>query len=438
MDKWLNKFKKCNIFFLAPDVKRGLGLEDILPNYHIICSYFDPIIPIVRQQGGKIFCLEEIDPINAQEINNSGKLLEHKQVIDYIKRHSIDTPWIMYFKPSIKLDLLIEKYSFLSLGNTAQQNEFFENKINFFRVCQKKLAKYLIPSEIGIFEQMNFSSLVKKLKLPLVVQFGHGWAGKTTFIIKNENNFIKLRDKYKKTKIKVSSYIDGITVLNNCCRYRKKILISPCAVQINGIASLYPKESVTCGRQWPVKFLDKKQIKTINKISQSLGDLLIDKNFRGFFGVDFIIDKKSGRVFISEMNARLTASAPFYTRLERGKGLLPLLAYHLASFLQISIPINDNRQTDIFGSQIIFRTKLSKKLDRLFDYGVYKKKKNRLYFLRSDYYPEKLADGEFILIKRNKKMPPKNEEELARIETKKEVLENPSRLEFWINDLIRS
>jgi len=64
-----------SIFFVSPDVKRGMGLEDVLPHYHIVCTYFDPLIPILRRQGARIFCLEEVDPRKSLETNNTGKLL---------------------------------------------------------------------------------------------------------------------------------------------------------------------------------------------------------------------------------------------------------------------------------------------------------------------------------------------------------------------------
>ena len=51
---WRNKFD-TPIFFVTPDVKRGLGLEDVFPDFHIIVSVWDELIPVLRRKGVSIF-----------------------------------------------------------------------------------------------------------------------------------------------------------------------------------------------------------------------------------------------------------------------------------------------------------------------------------------------------------------------------------------------
>ena len=47
------------IFFVTPDPHWGIGLEDIIPNYHIVCLDNSPVVPLLRVSGVNIFCLEE-------------------------------------------------------------------------------------------------------------------------------------------------------------------------------------------------------------------------------------------------------------------------------------------------------------------------------------------------------------------------------------------
>ena len=94
-ENWWNKFSKDEIFFVSPDVKRGIGLVEVLPNYHLICTYDDPVIAILRKNGAKIFCLEEKIYDEAYRFNNSGKLLEHPQVVSYIRSQAKSRPQIM-------------------------------------------------------------------------------------------------------------------------------------------------------------------------------------------------------------------------------------------------------------------------------------------------------------------------------------------------------
>lgn len=427
MSDWQKYFKGDNIFFITPDVKRGLGFTGVLPNYHIICSEFDPIIPILRKQQAKIFCLEENKGIDIGKIRNSGKLLETSQVLDYIRDNSNDTPKIMYFKPSLKLDLLISRYGFLPIGNNAKLNEMYEDKINFYMLGKQFLPSYLIPGVAGILGDLEYLDLYHKFGLPFVLQFGHGWAGKTTFFIRSEKEFDSLSEKFPFTKVKISKFIDGFTILNNCCIYNDQVFISSPAVQIDGITPLGGKPGVTCGRQWPAKFIDKKQIGEIKKISQTVGKFMTAGGFKGFFGVDFLVEEKTGKVYLSEVNARMTASSAFFTLIETGLSSIPLLAYHAAQFLGKSISERFEENYNLAGSQIIFRKPfdLSKSGNNLF--GVFKKENGKLVLVRREYYPQNLGEDEYIFMGRKEKTG-RTVDEFARIETRNEVLDAPRKL----------
>lgn len=429
---WKKYLENEDIFFVTPDVKKGVGFAGILPRYHIICSHFDPLIPILREQGANIYCLSEAG--NKSLINNSAKLLETKEVKDYIIASAKTIPKILFFKPSLKLELLISELGFVQLGNTAQLNESFENKLNLPDLLFDKNSSDLLPSRIDILNKLTFKNLVNEYNLPFIVQFGHGWAGKTTFFISNEKDFTGLSVEYPFTRVKVTKYTEGFTVLNNCCIIQDKILVSPPAVQIDGIEKLCTKKQITCGRQWPAAFLDRQQIENVNRLSQIIGQTIKQKGYKGYFGLDFLIENKSGKVYVSEINARLTASSAFYTRLELGNDQIPLMAYHIGSFLNLDMPFNNQLEPDIQGSQIILKNKNYKiNLDQ--NPGIYKiDSDNQAEFQRSGYSPENLSQDEFIYFKKDVRS--NDDDELARIETKEEVLEKPHQLAAWINSIL--
>lgn len=430
---WEKYFENEDIFFVTPDVKRGLGFAGILPNYHIICIDFDPIIPVLHKQGANIFCLEEQNS-TSDEIRNSAKLLENIQVLDYIRSNSRTKPKIMYFKPSVKLDILIEKNGFIPIGNNAKINEIFEDKVSFNQLTQKELSPYLIPAVIGVLGELNYRQLTEKLGGIFVVQFGHGWAGKTTFIISQEKEFADLKEQFAFTKVKTGKFIRGFTVLNNCCIYQGKIFVSQPAIQIDRVAQLSDKPTVTCGRQWPVKFIDNKQIETIKKISEKVGNLMHKNGFAGFFGIDFLVEEATGKIYLSEVNPRLTASSAFFTLLEEASGNIPLLVYHLASFLGKTLPL-PKETSSIIGSQIILRKPYHTNNWEHRQFGVFKIENGKSVFVRENYYPAKLQKDECIFMGR--KIEKKHvDDEFARIETKSESLEKPGKLVKWLRDLI--
>ena len=180
-------FNNIPIFYISPDIKRALGLELVLPNYYIVCSFYNPLVDMVRKRGGKVFCLEESEKDAVYQIKNSGQLLGHPKVLEFIQNKSKgQTPGILAFKPNLKIDILCSQYGFKKLINSSEINEKFENKINFFEITKKYFPDFHLKGTVGNLGDLNFKVMEKELSLPFVVQFGHGWAGKTTFFIKNE------------------------------------------------------------------------------------------------------------------------------------------------------------------------------------------------------------------------------------------------------------
>lgn len=436
MDKYLAKISDKKIFFISPDVKRGLGLECRLPNYHIICSYYDPLIGVLRNQGANIFCLEEHVKRPIEKYTNSGKLLENEWVTKYLHKNSEGQPYILTFKPNLKLEIICQKNKYHLLNNKSEIAEVFENKISFYRLCRKHFPQYCVTSIIGVLGELDFVTLVKKLRLPFVIQFSHGWAGKTTFIIKKEQDFLSLRVRFGQTQVKASQLIRGFTVLNNAAIYGKKIFVSPPALQLSGISELYEKPFVTCGRQWPVKYLTRQQTDTVKRITEKIGELMKSYGYRGYYGLDFLVDKSDGRIYLTEDNARFTASTPFWTKLEIGYSQIPLIYYHLAEFLGYHLPVNYGIENEITGSQIIFRDKRHQpRFGNKVDFGVYRNKENTWELVGKNYQPEKLAQDEIIFMKKNY-LGKLEDIEYSRIECREEVTADYNQLQDWVLRLL--
>lgn len=434
MNKWNDIFHGENIFFVTPEINRAIYFDHLITDYWIVCSYFDPIIPVLRKQGNKIFCLQEELGERFSPIDNTGKLLENPLVLEYIKKISKRTPSIFYFKPSLKIDILLKQLGFNKIGNDHKLNEKFENKILAYNFLAKYFPDVNIEGETNTFANLDFQDAVKKYSLPFVLQFSHGWAGKTTYFIQSEKQFQSLQKKFPQTKVKVTKYIKGFTVLNNCCLFQQFVFVSPPAIQINGIDRLCTNPAVTCGRQWPAEFLSRFQIEAIYDISQKIGKAMREGGYIGFFGIDFLVEEQTRKIYISEINARLTASSSFYTRLEMGIGITPLIIYHMAGFLGLPVDLPRTSNQDIEGSQISLRKSSSLNVFKDTAFGVFEEN-NGIKKVDNTYYPEHLVSKQLIYIK-NHPGKMSSTAELARIETKEKVLKDTNKLADWIAELI--
>ncbi|OGM24917.1 hypothetical protein A3D00_00250 [Candidatus Woesebacteria bacterium RIFCSPHIGHO2_02_FULL_38_9] len=339
---------KDPIFYVTPDPERAVGPEAFLDNYHIICFDDKQIVDLLRQRGVKIFSLAREIKKNHSFLRNAGKMLYHPLVQDYIERNSHSKkPGIIYFKPSYKIDFICQKKGYLQIGNTARLNRLFEDKVKFY--VMSKRNNWSVPNgKIGKLKNLKFD-------YPYVVQFGRGWAGTTTFFIRNDDERQNLVNKWGEKRVKISKKIDGFTYLNNACVTNNKILVSDPAIQLPQLPNSKGNPTATYGRQWPATGLTKTQSDLINKITREVGKTMKTAGYKGWFGLDFLADIKTGEIYLSENNARLTASASFYTQMEIKSGVKnPLFLYHIAEFLGINLK-KDWKQSSFEASQIVLR-----------------------------------------------------------------------------------
>lgn len=290
---------------------------------------------------------------------NSGRLLSDKKVIEYIYKKSQKnslTPVIVPFKPSAKIDFLCKKNNWINASNSAPINRFLEDKIKFAKLCQKyKLPS--IPFSIDSFSQKNFLKYQKKYGPKLVLQTHFGWAGNSTF---SADSWEDIKEKISSNvTVKYSPFVkSSYSLLNNCCQTKFGLIQSPPALQYTGISPYTQNPFTTVGRQWP-SFAPTKIINKINKISQNFSKILKEINYKGFFGLDFLIDKN--QVFLLECNPRLTASFGFYTQLELDQKITPLFYFHLAEFLKLDYSINLKQEQSRFSNKKIIGSELTPK-----------------------------------------------------------------------------
>ena len=335
------------------DFYQGLPGSYIFDDFHIVTHRYNRHIDKLKDLTN-IFCLEE----KTNNIpKNTGHLLANKFVQNYITKNSKKTPLIIYFKPSLKIDLLGKKMGYKLAGNLSQMTKTLENKILFTKIVEKhNLA--LMPKSKIYSKPHNLNLIENDFSYPFILQYEMGWAGKSSYII---NNKFELEEKISKlsSSIKISQLLPGITLTNNCViTNNNKVIQSRPAFQITGNPSLTNKKLSTCGRSWSEE-INEKVYEKIKIITQRVGDYLISINYKGFFGLDFQLAK--GKIYLLEINPRLTASYPFYTFLELSENLIPMFAYHVASFIDLNLP--SYKEVQIQGSEIIQRNIKNKTIE---------------------------------------------------------------------------
>lgn len=340
-----------DFYFLVVDNFLDINIQEYLPNFYQIYAY--------QKEGihARDFCLESTGEKITEK--NTGRLISHPKVIEFIKNNSLTTGnkvAIVPFKPSAKLDLICQKNNWLNISNPTQLNRNLEDKIKFTQFCTNHNLP-IVPSKIITLSEKEFIKTQKEFGDKLVLQTHFGWAGNSTHFATKWND---IKDKIAfGTITKISPFIEGYSLLNNCCLTNSGLIQSPPALQYTGLPEFTQNPFTTVGRQWPCLASESIQEK-IKTISEKFGSLISGLNYKGFFGLDFLIDQNNN-VYLLECNPRLTASFAFYTNIEIHNNVVPLFFFHLLEFLNLKYPLDIKKEQARFYNQNLIGSEITKK-----------------------------------------------------------------------------
>lgn len=338
-----------NFFFLVVDKFLDINLPQ-LPNFHNL--YRENL-----------------------EIKNSGFLLTQPEIQTQIK--NFPNPVIIPFKPSAKIEHLCQQNKWILGCNPASTNRSLEDKVKFFEMCQQNNLP-VVPGFVAKFTEKSFLEAQNQFGKSLVLQTHFGWAGNSTYHFNNYDNAKNIIP--SETITKFSPYLEGYSLLNNCCLTYQGLIQSPPALQYTGLKKLTQNPFATVGRQWPSLAVPEIQEK-IRQITADFSKKILEPiKYRGFFGLDFIIN--NNQVYLLECNPRLTASFAFYTQIELKNNLTPLFYYHLAEFINLPYPIDiDEEQKrfynqNIIGSEITLRDNKGVTIKKYNDFTIFSPQTN--------------------------------------------------------------
>ncbi|HNT29875.1 MAG TPA: ATP-grasp domain-containing protein, partial [bacterium] len=328
------------VIYVVPDPNWALGLEDLLPNYHIVCYDRSWSVDYLEAQGVSLFCWEEEggDP----EVKRSASgLLREKRVQDFITSVAGDAqPHILVFKTSPAVEIACAQLGYRLLAAPSELNRRFEDKACLYSVLDR-LPEARIPGMVGRMGEFDYAIVAKTLGERSVVQFARGFAGSSTVFLQAADDFFSFQKEYSDRFVKLSRFIDGTSLTINGCVTSSGSAISPYFYQIIGQAAYNAYPGGTSGNDYAYDFGFSASVDAaIYDLTDRFGSLLQDNGYRGIFGLDLVVERDSGQVYIIECNARLVASIPVYTKLQLIADEIPLLLLHICALLDIQCDLD--------------------------------------------------------------------------------------------------
>jgi hypothetical protein len=168
----------------------------------------------------------------------------------------------------------------------------------------------------------------------LVVQLPHGDSGNTTFFISDERAFQLHAERIAAhTRVKIMRRIRCQQLTLEACVTRHGTLVGPLETELVGCAELTPYSGGWCGNEvlaaHESTLLAPELRQQAQQATVAMGAQLQQAGYRGCFGLDFLLDQDTRRLYLGEMNPRLTGATPLTNQAMLEADNLPLVLFHL-------------------------------------------------------------------------------------------------------------
>ncbi len=454
--KSLNEVKA--FFALRPRYVIGIGVnavrragpERFLNKYIVAALRKNSEDALLEKEGLSIFSVQGTTKTGLRKVAkmswNSEAVVSSREFKRFLEELSRPTAWLVY-EPSESIRKMAKKFGAKLIAPRVELYRKLDNKL-FFRKLAKKL-KLPIPSYRLIGTVEEWGEVKKKIKFPLVAQHLDKSGGKGNVLMESEEQLLEKLSSGKQ-KILLSEKIEGVPLSIEGCVLRKNIFYLPPQIQLIDQEELTGRKSTFgrfCGHDFTTSLIPQKVQEKCFEYVVKVGEALRGLGFKGVFGLDCLWSRE-GRVYVIELNPRLTGTLPVQIWLQLEQKQIPLLAWHLMEFYKASYTVNYRRiqkqyLTPRRGAQLIvyYSGKRATQLSKGLKAGVYFFDGRRLIYRRAEHNFAKLSKNELIItdgapIKGTYIKPGFT---LCRIVTKNSVLEKSlKRLNPWARQLVRA
>ncbi|MBI5729045.1 MAG: ATP-grasp domain-containing protein [Candidatus Magasanikbacteria bacterium] len=351
-------FLRGPVVYVCRDMERALGLPLSTQNYFIITNS-SAFAKSVAAKNRNILLIVENAPLDTRD------LLAHPKTAAWLNR--LPNPKILVFKNTTQIEKLCRDKGWQLLNPPAELAKRVEEKISQL-TWLGPLQKYLPPHKVMLCKDLEWSK--KKLArhrtggsgAGYIVQFNHAHTGLGTILINSAQSLVELKKKFPKRSVRVTDFVSGPALTNNNVVWGKHVLIGNINYQITGLAPFTKSPFTTVGNDWalPKHLMQSKQIRRFKQIATNVGKKLAKDGWRGLFGIDTILDEKTDKLYLIEINARQPASTTFESQLQENKKTIKqknnatTFEAHLAALL--GLPYKKQKLIAITdGAQIIQR-----------------------------------------------------------------------------------
>lgn len=309
-----------------------LGLERWLPNYAIASLYGWDMPADTRP---KVVALSDYyDPLPELPKINTPSLLANRQFQEMVDRELPGYDFMSY-KP---VELPPELAGRRILTPDTAFSDMYENKVNFRRLFAGKVP---MP-DFKVYDRSQLSAdkatyeTLRAGRRKFIIQDERLGGGRGSHVAADYEQYRQALEDISRLseheRVVVSDFItDAKERSIQCCVTRDGVLTGPLQRQLIGHPLIANMQIVSgdkfCGAQIVAADQDTPLHEQVKSLAVKIGQEMKAAGYGGIFGVDFLV-ADDGKVYVLEVNPRITGMTPLLTSLYR-PGDVPFYLLHM-------------------------------------------------------------------------------------------------------------
>ncbi len=350
------------VYFISATNFNLLGMDEWIRNFHFI-NYID----CFDGQHPHVFVPSEVPhrPFTClEEINNY--LLEHKEVVDYIRRRGPGGKAVFLFFDEHTEELCEELGLELCFPSAALRRRV-DNKVEATRIAEEAGVRSVPHVLAAVRDWDHLREVSNELGDDLVIQTPFGDSGHTTFFIKTEEDWNRHAGEIvAEAEVKIMKRVRVRGSALEACVTRKGTIVGPLMTELVGFKELTPYRGGWCGNEVYADAFPRDVRRQAREATFRFGEQLRRMGYLGYFELDFLSDLDTGELYLGEVNPRITGASAMTNLAAFAHADAPLFLFHMLNWADVDFELDieelnehwaDPANIDTWGQLVIKYTK---------------------------------------------------------------------------------
>jgi biotin carboxylase len=268
-------------------------------------------------------------------------LLEHKEVLDLIRRRGAGGKAVF-----VMFDEETEAAAAAAGLEVAHPPAALRHRLDS-KIVTTRLGNEAgvpsVPNTLGratSHEELLELADSAGLGHDLVVQTPYGDSGKTTFFVRSAEDWDRDAADMSSQELKVMKRIEPRAAAVEAVITRHGTIVGPLMTDLTGHDELTPYKGGWCGNDVFPDALAPEHRDRARVLTQQLGDRLAVEGYRGFLEIDYLVDVKTGELYLGEINPRISGVTSMTNVTAAAYADAPLFLFHLLEYLDVDYEID--------------------------------------------------------------------------------------------------